>query len=51
MKVPVRLGLYGAGLVVIFAASAAVAGAVVPQEAVDSWNQQVDDADHGDTHN
>src|SRR5699024_2858696 len=29
MKVPVRLGLYGAGLVVIFAASAAVAGAVV----------------------
>lgn len=51
MKVPVRLGVYGAGLVVVFVASAVVADAVVPEEAVESWTQQVDDAGHDDTHN
>ncbi|MEE6281291.1 hypothetical protein [Georgenia sunbinii] len=49
MKVPVRLGLYGAGLVLVFGVSAAVAGAVVPEETVESWTQQVQDIGQDDT--
>jgi len=45
MKVPVRLGLYGAGLVLVFGASALIADAVVPEETVASWTEQVEDTD------
>lgn len=37
MKVPVRLGLYGLVLVVVFAVAAFVASAVVPGEFVQNW--------------
>ncbi|USQ81362.1 hypothetical protein [Ornithinimicrobium faecis] len=49
MSVPARLGLYGAALVVVFGASAAVASAVVPEETVSSWTQQVEDISQEDT--
>lgn len=37
MKAPARLGLYGAGLVAVFAVAFAAAGAVVPAETVQAW--------------
>lgn len=37
MRAPLRLALYLAGLIVVFACSYAVAGAVVPPEAVRDW--------------
>lgn len=37
MRAPVKLALYLAGLVVVFACSYAVAAAVVPQGAVRDW--------------
>lgn len=37
MKAPARLGLYGAGLVTVFAVAFATAGAVVPESAVQAW--------------
>lgn len=40
MNAPGRLALYGVGLVAIFAASYAVAGAVVPDSIVENWNEQ-----------
>ncbi len=40
MNAPSRLALYGVGLVAIFAASYAVAGAVVPESVVENWNEQ-----------
>lgn len=39
MKIPARIGLYAAGLAAVFAASAAVAGAVVPEQSVQSFTQ------------
>ncbi|WP_154402135.1 hypothetical protein [Ornithinimicrobium cavernae] len=49
MSVAARLGLYGAGLVVVFAASAGVASVVVPEETVQSWTQQVEGPEQVDT--
>lgn len=37
MKPPLKLGLYGAGLALIFGASFLVASAVVPPEWTDAW--------------
>ena len=37
-----RLGLYGAGLVVVFGAAFAAAGAIVPDSAVASWTERGD---------
>ncbi|MDT0119013.1 MULTISPECIES: hypothetical protein [Kocuria] len=39
-----RLGAYATGLAVIFAASFAAAGAVVPEETVADWTQQAQEA-------
>jgi len=44
-----RLGLYGAGLVVVFGAAFATAGAVVPESAVASWTERGATA-HSDEH-
>lgn len=41
-----RLSLYAAGLVVTFAGAYGVAGAVVPQSVVDSWNEAAAMAGH-----
>ena len=40
MNAPSRLALYGVGLVAIFVASYAVAGAVVPESVVENWKEQ-----------
>lgn len=40
MNTASRLALYGVGLVAIFVASYAVAGAVVPDSVVEKWNEQ-----------
>lgn len=45
MNAPGRLGLYGAGLVVVFGAAFAAAGAIVPDSAVASWTAR-GSADH-----
>lgn len=37
MNAPGRLGLYGAGLVVVFGAAFAAAGALVPDSTVTAW--------------
>lgn len=59
MNTAPRLGLYGAGLAVLFVGAFAAAGAVVPQSTVDSWTQEADgghemgaedSAGHGDEH-
>ncbi|WP_043497139.1 hypothetical protein [Georgenia sp. SUBG003] len=39
MNAPARIGVYAAGLAVVFGASAAVAGAVVPEQTVTAWTQ------------
>ena len=44
MRAPARLGLYGAGLVAVFAVAFATAGAVVPEATVQAW------AEEGDQH-
>jgi len=51
MKAGSRVGLYAAGLAVVFAASAATAGAVVPEESVAAWTNSVEDSEmeHGAT--
>ena len=50
MKVPLKLGLFGVGLVAVFTASCAIASAVVPSYTAAAWSQStegplVDDAD------
>ena len=45
MNTAARLGLYGAGLAVVFAGAFAAAGAVVPQSTVDRWTQEADGHD------
>jgi hypothetical protein len=48
MRALTRVGLYGAGLAAVFAASFVVAGAVVPEDAADDWAASTDDhADGG----
>lgn len=60
MNTAARLGLYGAGLAVLFVGAFAAADAVVPQGTVDRWTQEAEghdmgsdmgsgDAGHGDT--
>ena len=46
MKVPLRLGLYGAGLVVVFVAAAAIGNVAVPEETVQDWVQTVEESRH-----
>lgn len=46
MRAPARLGLYGIGLVALFAVAFAAAGAVVPDDAARDWAQ--DSEGHGD---
>lgn len=48
MRAPVRLGLYGAVLVAVFAMAFTTAGAVVPEETVQSWSEEA--VDHGGEH-
>ena len=40
MNAPTRLGLYGAGLAVVFGGTYVAAGAVVPHSTVDHWTQE-----------
>ncbi len=40
MNAASRLALYGVGLVAIFVASYAVAGAVIPESVVENWKEQ-----------
>ena len=40
VNTPTRLGLYGAGLAVVFGGAFAAAGAVVPHSTVDHWTQE-----------
>lgn len=40
MNAPARLGLYAAGLVVVFGGAYALAGALVPESVVDDWMRQ-----------
>jgi hypothetical protein len=48
MNTGTRLGLYGGGLAVLFAAAFGTAAAVVPDDAADDWNEQSGhDEDHG----
>ncbi|MGP5165078.1 heavy-metal-associated domain-containing protein [Arthrobacter rhombi] len=46
MKAPVRLGLYGLVLVVVFVVAFATAGAAVPEQTVQSWAGETKQADH-----
>lgn len=39
MRTPLRLGLYGALLVLVFALAYVTAGAVVPEQTVRNWNE------------
>ncbi|MEU6857306.1 heavy-metal-associated domain-containing protein [Glycomyces sp. NPDC046736] len=48
MNAPQRIGLYGAGLAVVFAAAFVIGGAVVPERTVENWSATEDDMDeHG----
>lgn len=48
MNTGTRLGLYGGGLAVLFAAAFGTAAAVVPDDAADDWNDQSGhDEEHG----
>lgn len=42
-----RIGLYGGGLALVFAAAFGVAAATVPDKNVDEWNEDTEDAGHG----
>jgi hypothetical protein len=46
MNAPQRLGAFGAGLAVLFAAAFVVAGAVVPQSTVAAWSGAAQDEKH-----
>lgn len=46
MKAPARLGLYGLGLVAVFAVSGFTANAVIPEETVQAWTQETDENAH-----
>lgn len=60
MRTSARLGLYGGGLALLFAAAFGAAAALVPESAVEAWNEETDDMDmdahaetdagHGDEH-
>ncbi|WP_462418640.1 heavy-metal-associated domain-containing protein [Kytococcus sp. Marseille-QA3725] len=46
MKAPARLGLYGLGLVAVFAVAGFTANTVVPDETVQAWTQETEDNAH-----
>ncbi|MGJ0184256.1 hypothetical protein [Corynebacterium glyciniphilum] len=46
MKAPARLGLYGLGLVAVFAVSGLTANAVVPEETVQAWTDDTETTAH-----
>ncbi len=46
MSAPARLAAFAAALVVVFAASYLVAGAVVPERVVDDWTRRAEQTDH-----
>ena len=48
MKAPVRLGLYGLVLAVVFALSAVIADVVVPEQTVRDWVEQTEEVTHGE---
>jgi hypothetical protein len=60
MRTSARLGLYGGGLALLFAAAFGTAAALVPESAVEAWNEETEDMDmdahaetetgHGDEH-
>lgn len=58
MRTSARLGLYGGGLALLFAAAFGTASAVVPESAAEEWNEETgdmdmdmgDDSGHGDDH-
>ncbi|HIY67535.1 MAG TPA: heavy-metal-associated domain-containing protein [Candidatus Agrococcus pullicola] len=50
MKTPTRLGLYGLGLVAIFAVAGLAASALVPHSAVQRWADGANDDGHGQGH-
>ena len=48
MNAAARLGVYAAGLAVVFTGAFAAAGAVVPEETVRAWTQESEGAQHAD---
>ena len=49
MSAPARLAAFAAALLLVFAASYVVAGAVVPDRVVEDWTRRAEQpADHGD---
>lgn len=48
MNTGTRLGLYGGGLAVLFAAAFVTASAVMPDDAADDWNEESAGAGHDD---
>lgn len=50
MGTPVRLGLYGLVLVVVFAVAGVTANAVVPEETVQSWVEDTENDHTGEAH-
>lgn len=46
MKAPARLGLYGLGLVAVFAVSGFTANAVIPEETVQAWTEDTAENTH-----
>ncbi|MCG7308024.1 MULTISPECIES: YdhK family protein [Brachybacterium] len=48
MRVPVRLAIYGAGLVATFGGSYGLAGVIVPDSVVQSWTQQSQMNEHSE---
>lgn len=45
MRTSARLGLYGGGLALLFAAAFGAAAALVPESAVEAWNEETEDMD------
>lgn len=46
MRAPARLGLYGLLLVAVFAVAFVTAGAVIPEQTVQSWAEETEQTDH-----
>ncbi len=46
MNAPARLVTFLVGLVLLFGASYAIAGAVVPQRVVDDWTRSTNETEH-----
>lgn len=50
MRASTKLALYGAGLVVAFAASYGLAGVLVPDSVVHDWNERAATTEHHGQH-